>query len=433
LASALGAGSGLLILSATRFALLGWIMLTPLCAAVYWLPPPFAALAGLIAGACSVVPNNWGRLFRHIEIIMVISTGILWGVSCALAAWLWPNDSPGWGALLFPIFIVIATAIPELNGAPRFGANPFLRSQERWLPVVHVVRLGHDLFIAALLALSATIPAMLLVQAPSRDSTVLSVTFAAVVIVGALMFGWTSYRTAVRRASMGPLVRVAAVAIAGHRIRLSDSAMNADVEGTIRAYEPLMQEAIGKGARVVVLPEVAVAVTSQTRPEWLNAISRWAREGKAIVVAGLIDRDVRKNQLVMADESGQIAVTYDKQHPVPGAEAKRRVRMPPALLKRDGICVSGVICVDLDYADLVRPVSKRGGILVAPSNDWRQLEEIHHDAAVWSVAMTRVPLVRATANGTSAIFDAAGRVIQRASAFDGPVVVVAAVAVINRG
>jgi apolipoprotein N-acyltransferase len=43
--------------------------------------------------------------------------------------------------------------------------------------------------------------------------------------------------------------------------------------------------------------------------------------------------------------------------------------------------------------------------------------------------MTGVPLVRATANGTSAIFDAAGRVIECASAFDGPGVVVADVVI----
>ena len=68
-------------------------------------------------------------------------------------------------------------------------------------------------------------------------------------------------------------------------------------------------------------------------------------------------------------------------------------------------------------------------MLVAPSNDWRLLQDIHHSVAVWSVVMTGVPLVRAAANGISAIFDAAGRVVACASAFDGPVVIVADVSI----
>lgn len=429
LALALGLGSGLLIIAAARHALLGWLMLAPLCAAIYLLPPPLAGLAGVVTGALSVIPNNWGRLTPAIEKILLVPNGIVWGAASALAAWTWPDGDPGWGVLIFPLSIVAALAIPLLTGAPRFGANPTLRSQEGWLAVVHIARLGHDLFVTAALAMSATIPATLLVQLPPSTSTLLSVTLAAATIAATLAFGWASYRKAVRRAESGSRLCVAAVAIAGNRIRISDPATSADVDWTVNAYDPLVAKASAERARLIVIPEVAVAVTARTRAQWLDAISRWARQGACIVVAGLIDRDLQKNQLVMASETGEISVTYDKQHPVQGAEAKREVRMPPAVLASGGICVSGVICVDLDYSDLIGPVSRAGGVLAAPSNDWQLLADIHHAAAVWPVVMTGVPLVRATANGTSAIFDAAGRVLKRASAFDGPVVVVAEVAI----
>ena len=38
---------------------------------------------------------------------------------------------------------------------------------------------------------------------------------------------------------------------------------------------------------------------------------------------------------MIADKTGAIVATYEKPHPVPGAEARRKVRMPPALLSRD--------------------------------------------------------------------------------------------------
>lgn len=425
----LGLSSGLLIIAAARFAVLGWLMLAPLCAAVYLLPAPLAAVAGVVFGALSFVPNNWGRLAPATEMILLVPNCIVWGAGCALAAWAWPDSMPAWGALIFPLSIAAAMAIPPLAGAPRFGGNPTLRSQERWLPVVHIARLGHDLFVTALLALSASIPAMLLVQIPPVGSTLLSAGLAAIVVALGLAFGFASYHNAALRASIGSKLRVAAISVAGNRTRIFDPATSADVAGTIQAYAPLVAKATAENARLIVIPEVAVAVSARTRQQWLDAVSHWARQGNAIVVAGLIDRDLEKNQLVMANESGEIAVTYDKQHPVPGAESKRQVRMPPALLKSNGIRVSGVICVDLDYSDMIRPVARAGGVLAAPSNDWRLLEDVHHSAAVWPVVMTGVPLARAAANGTSAIFDAAGRVIESASAFDGPVVVVADVSI----
>ena len=83
LAMGLGLFSGLLIVAAARFALLGWVMRAPLCAAVYLLPPSLAGLAGLLTGALSVVPNNWGRLDRKVEILLLVPNGLLWGATSA--------------------------------------------------------------------------------------------------------------------------------------------------------------------------------------------------------------------------------------------------------------------------------------------------------------------------------------------------------------
>jgi apolipoprotein N-acyltransferase len=198
-----------------------------------------------------------------------------------------------------------------------------------------------------------------------------------------------------------------------------------DVEARIAKYQPHIARAAAQGARLIVLPEHAVIVTAQTRQRWLQAVSQWARHASAVLVTGLFDDDVSRGQLVIADESGAIVATYEKQHPVLGAEHRRKVRMPPALLSRDPFPVSAVICFDMDFNDLVRPVARAGGLLAIPSNDYKGIEELHSPSAVWVAVMTGVPLVRSTGHGRSVVFDAAGRLVAMASSFDGPVALVA--------
>ncbi len=125
----------------------------------------------------------------------------------------------------------------------------------------------------------------------------------------------------------------------------------------IGRYQPAVARAIAEGARLIVLPEVAALVTLQSRQQCLAAISTWARAANARVVAGLFEEERRKNVLVIADETGQIVVTHEKQHPATVfGEPRSEERTPPALFPGDPFPVSAVTCVDLDYSDLVRPV-----------------------------------------------------------------------------
>ena len=115
------------------------------------------------------------------------------------------------------------------------------------------------------------------------------------------------------------------------------------------------------------------------------------------VVSGVIEAD--KNQLVIADQTGAIAVTHDKQHPGLGLEPPPEKRTPPALLPGTPFPLCAVQCVDLDYPDLVRPVSRAGGVLAVPADDWKEIADMHHRSAVWSAVMAGVPVVRSNGHG----------------------------------
>src|ERR1035438_8634313 len=200
-----------------------------------------------------------------------------------------------------------------------------------------------------------------------------------------------------------------------------------DVAGTVRRYAPHIEAAATAGAKLLVLPEVAVYVVNElSRVAWIDAVTAWARTYGVTIIAPFFDASVPRNTLCVVEPTG-VAFTYDKQHPGRGIEPPRTSPMPPGP-HRSSIrawALSTVICVDLDYGDLVPPVRGAGGVLCAPSNDWLDgFEELHHRTAVWAAARTGATVVRATGHGISAAFDGTGRVLARASSQFGPVVLV---------
>jgi predicted amidohydrolase len=198
------------------------------------------------------------------------------------------------------------------------------------------------------------------------------------------------------------------------------------VEATLERYRPHLDSAAEQGAELVLLPEVCVTVDRESRRRFIDAVASFAGARGVTVIAPFFDASIPKNELVIVDSSGSVVARYEKQHPVAHVEGKREARMRPGpvplQLGARELVLSTVICVDLDYGDLVKPVRNAGGLLAAPSNDWPRFDELHHRSAVWSAVVTGVPVVRATGWGVSAVFDGAGRVLARASSHDGPVV-----------
>ena len=180
------------------------------------------------------------------QVMISVFNGLGWGVASALAALVWPHGAPAWGVLVFPVTVVVASALAERGGRL---ANFLLVSQQRWLPAVHVARFGNDLVVSALVAVAATVPAILLVQVPPAPASVVSAAVAAGLTIAALAFGVRSYRAAVRRVAGSPRLRVAAVSVDGDKLPgpMTGPAYR-DVEGTIARYRPHLARAIARSA-----------------------------------------------------------------------------------------------------------------------------------------------------------------------------------------
>lgn len=423
----LGLLAGVLGVLALRVPLLAWVALAPLGVALARLGPGAAALAGGIAGAVLVAPSFPTRTLRPLLVLGTTVSFVSWAAVSAGIAAAWSSGASAWAVVAVPLLALVAVLPLRLAGAPRTATNPLARTQERWLPVVHIARLGSDLWVTAALGTTSGMAAAFALEQPLRPVSLVALAVAGACVGGALGFGAWSYRKARRGVAGRRRLAVAAVVCDGAApdgpldgLWPLRSAEYADVGATVERYESHVARAAAAGARVVILPEVAVRVSPVSRDTWLDAVRGWARGHGIVIVAPYFDDAGPLNELVVIGPSGSLA-RYEKQHPGP-LEPTRRERMPPGLVQldaADGLSLSTVICVDLDYGDLIRPVARAGGVLAVPANDWPGYETLHHRAAVWSAVMSGTSVVRATGHGISAAFDPAGRVLAEQSSLTG--------------
>ncbi|WP_143447818.1 carbon-nitrogen hydrolase family protein [Kineosporia sp. R_H_3] len=406
--------------------LIGWCAVLPLALLALLRTPLEAGLAAALVGGLASAAGVWSRTLRHLVPLTAATSAVSWGAAVALAAWLVPGP---WLVVGLPAAVVAALLPLRLLGAPRFANNPLARTQQPWLVVVHTARLGGDLMTTAVLATASTAVALALCGYPW------AATAGGVFVVTVLAFGWVSFSRATAQVERGVPRRVAAVVVDGRPPEHgeltgtwpAESPEYRDVEGTLARYRPHVEDAARQGAEVIVLPEVSfVADDAAAAERWCGGVEEWARALDVTIVAPYFDMATPRNTLAVIDKTGVVA-HHDKQHPARGAEPPclRKMEVGPHRLA-DGTALSTAICVDLDYSDTARSARRAHALLAAPSNDWPGgFEVLHHRSAVWAAVMGGVPVVRATGQGISSVYDAAGHVLEQRRSAGGPVVLVA--------
>jgi len=189
----------------------------------------------------------------------------------------------------------------------------------------------------------------------------------------------------------------------------------AEVEPNIAIAGRLTRDAIGRGARIVCLPEYFSGVTlkggllhpvafAENRHPVLQAFADLARAGRAWLLLGslgVLAGDGRTfNRGYLLDPAGAVAARYDKIHMfdvelTKGAPLRESATIAPgdcAVLADTGLCRMGLtICYDLRFPHLYRRLAQAGADLLAvPAAFTRVTGEAH-----WHV-LTRA---RAIENG----------------------------------
>lgn len=164
--------------------LFGWLVLVPVVLLMVFRSPMEAGLTAALVGALTSSSTVWSKTLRALVPLSAIPSAFAWGATTALVAWLVPKP---WLVVGFPLAMVAATLPLRLVGAPRFVANPLLRTQERWLVVVHTARYGGQLVTTSLLATASASIALAI------GGHVIAATAGAIFVGALLLLGWASF------------------------------------------------------------------------------------------------------------------------------------------------------------------------------------------------------------------------------------------------
>jgi apolipoprotein N-acyltransferase len=120
---------------------------------------------------------------------------------------------------------------------------------------------------------------------------------------------------------------------------------------------------------------------------------------------------LEENKLIVVDPAGDIVLEHLKY----GASMFEGIQPGDSVLrtfKSPFGTISGVICWDADFPTTVRQAGRNGtDILLVPSNDWREVDPMHTQMAVFRAIENGVSLVRQASNGLSIATDPYGRVL----------------------
>jgi apolipoprotein N-acyltransferase len=189
--------------------------------------------------------------------------------------------------------------------------------------------------------------------------------------------------------------------------------MTADIQD--RYFEGTIREARA-GAKIVLWPEGAgVGLEEDEAALIAHGKEVAAQEGiyLAMPLFTVYEEPNRlsENKLIVVDPAGDIVLEHLKYGAnfiggtLPGDGVLRTVETPFGTL-------SGIICWDTDFPVTVRQAGRNGtDILLSPANEFREIDPMHAQMAVFRAIENGVSVVRQADNGLSVVTDPYGRIL----------------------
>ncbi len=428
-------GAALLLLSNGRYliapaawvALVPWLLFVDRTAAGRGLPVAFAVwLAVFLVAWRGIVPAP-GPLYLAIT----GAYAVVYFTPVVLHRVLARRLGPIAATLVFPFGWVGIEMVFERWITP-YGSWFSIAYSQTAGPLLQVAALAGTAGISFLIAWLASALAVAAARrpGPTRRRAGGLVVWTAVIV---LVLAWGELRLA-RAGSGPPLVRTATILPDARRlgalreemapIRL-DRPVEADVlDGVARLSERLNDDLFERslrearaGARIVAWSETAGRVLASREEAFLSRGRALAAEqGVSLLLAyGVWQPGASpplRNQVAAIGPDGRVAWAYEKSHPIVGPES-------PFVAAGDGriralavgpIRVAAVICHDLDFPALLRQAAAvRADLVVAPSDDWPVIADIHARMARLRAIESGFSLLRPTRGGRTLAVDAWGR------------------------
>jgi apolipoprotein N-acyltransferase len=363
-------------------------------------------LAALVASAAGQIYMLlcYGPMLIVTVLSMMFGGGALFAGAILLSRRVWRTLPPAAALFAFP---ALWTAVEYLEGwiSPHGSWGALGYSQVSFPAAIQIAALFGVYAVSFTLCLFAN--ALALAARGARE------TAAAGVILCALSIVFGAFQLAAPQTGG---VRVAALS----DFRARETAVHKlDLGGTLamtREYAAAAEAEAAKGARLIVIPEGAIAADPGWLSKALAPLADVARRRRVTIVIGTVLVTPWRNTAQSLLPDGRI-LAYDKRHLLLPGEAHFSPGRRPGLLGR-GRAVA--ICKDMDFprtlrADALAAAAQRGiRVMAVPASDFVLDGWIHARMAIMRGVENGFAIARSAFRGMETISDARGRVIARA-------------------
>jgi apolipoprotein N-acyltransferase len=386
-----------------------------------------ALYVALAAGSSVSIPLAGPTYFA----VVAFTAATVW-LPFALDRLLVARIGGGWSTLIFPVaWVAIEFLRARFSPAATWGASAY--TQYGNLPLMQMAAVTGIWGIAFVMAWCGSVVSYAWDQhfawATVRPSVISYVALiCAVMFAGSLRLVLApSNRASIRAAT---LTYPKDLFVPGEMTRIAEGRLSATEHETLGAKMKRLQDSFLErsrrearaGARLVAWPEMNLLVFKEEESAFLERACALAADERVYLAMGVGAVQVGaprpfENKLVLVDPSGRVQFSYRKSRPVAGWEASIMSvgdgHLPVAVTP-DGR-IAGAICFEMDFPDFMRQIGRsQADLWIVPANEWKGIERVHLEMAVFRAIENGVPVLRPASSGISAAFDPWGRVLAMA-------------------
>ncbi len=349
------------------------------------------------------------------SVAFAVMSGTVTGVRFFLAYVLWDYIRTWAGNLAgvaaFPV-VVVSLEYLQACYTPLGDWGALANTQVSNLPLLQTAALFGFLGISALMAWAAALVAAIVlnrgVSGLKAQMAVFVAVFVALNVYGDLRLDYVP---------AGKYVRAAAVGTDYTFTGTLPDPVDPAVARTTDSLIAGTAVAARQGAALAVWAEASTIVTQSGEKRLLDRLRELAKTDRIAIVAAYVvqlPKDAPyhlENKFTWITDTGEIAQTYRKHHPVPG-EGSVPGRTPLELIPTAFGNVAGAICYDFDFPQLALTYARLGAdFVVVPGLDWRGMLRRHTLMARMRAIEGGFPVLRAADGATSMAFDSRGQIV----------------------
>lgn len=322
-----------------------------------------------------------------------------------------------WAVFVFPASWT-AFEFLVMRFSPDGSAGSIAYSQSDFLPLVQTASVTG---IAGITFLVTLVPSVLTLVAWYRKKKNLqwkAVLRCLILPVIVILFGFIRMQNSPDK----KLLIVGAIVLSEKYHHITDTAHLSEETETAELYALEIKKLALSGAKIIVLPERALNLSTQTDSAVLTILENSAKANKVRIVTGYTNflSKPDHNSALGIDESGHREFNYHKVNLVTGLESQFTRGKEPGFFNYENAPAGIAICKDMDFPAYIQQYGmKEVKFLCIPAWDFRVDGWLHARMAVLRGVENGFGEIRSAREGRLTVSDAYGRILAESSSEKG--------------